>query len=243
MMGRNGAVKTLASSLVGGLALFVTAGCAPAGVDDAVLESFSLDTFSGDWYDSSERAGDVNFRGERVGDLCGFDSDIRDWGSPVGPPELVIRDGNLTEQTVFSALYSSSGGDGIDELFDALSAELDRCSQDDFFNSTDDGILISESVTYDVRRITSTGNLIGVEGDLVLVFDYVRVEKSSLINTNNNVTDDDEYESSGRVIVIGAGDRVLLVTSSGRSWENYGKAPSLSEQNRVIANQLTSALG
>jgi len=236
--------KSFFANVLGVAAIFAVSGCASAGVDDSALESFSLAGFSSEWYDSSDRAGDGNFRAERVGDLCGFDYDIRTWGaSPAGNPQLFIRDGNLSEQTVFAATYKANQGERLDELFEKLSSELARCSLGDFFNSTDDGILISESITNDVQQIDNPENFIGAATELVIMFDYVRVEKSSLINTNNDFTDDDEYESVGRVIVIGGKDSVLLVTSSGRSWENYGTAPSISEQNLVVSNRLTALLG
>lgn len=236
--------RNICANVLGAVALLAVSGCASGAVDDSVLETFTLDTFSSDWSDSSDRAGGISFRGERVGDLCNFDSEIRNWGaSETGNPQLVVRDGNFSEQTVFAATYTANNGEPLDDLFEALSSELDRCSQGDFFNSTDDGILISESVTNNVEQIDNPENFTGAQTELVIIFDYVRVEKSSLINTNNDVTDDDEYESAGRVIVIGGDDTVLLVTSSGRSWENYAKSPSISEQNLVISNQLQALLG
>lgn len=236
--------RSFFTNALGVAAIFAVSGCASAGVDDSALESFSLDTFSFEWYDSSDKAGDGNFRRERVGDLCGFDSEIRNWGaSPAGSPQLLIRDGNLSEQTVFAAAYTANRGERLDELFEELSSELVRCSRGKFLNSTDNGILISESVTNGVQQIDNPENLTGAATELVIMFDYVRVEKSSLINTNNDVTDDDEYESVGRVIVIGGKDSVLLVTSSGRSWKNFGSAPSISEQNLLISNQLKALFG
>lgn len=227
------------------IAILAVSGCSSAGVQDIEVNSFSLDNFSAGWVDSSENAGDINFRGERVGDLCGFDSVIQDWGATqLGRPQLVLRDGDyLSEQAVFSSRYRANDGQGLDELFGELTSELDRCSQDDFANSTDNGILRSESIVNDVEQISDTQGITGVEGEWVLIFDYVRVEKRSVLNTNNEYTDDDEYESSGRVIVIGANDSVLLVTSAGRSWENFGKAPSISDQNRMVSDLLVASLG
>lgn len=60
-----------------------------------------------------------------------------------------------------------------------------------------------------------------------------------MLNTNNDVSDDDKYESRGRVVVVLGADEVLLVTGSARSWENYGAAPSIEQQNSVIVSLLT----
>lgn len=224
-------------------AVLAIAGCSATAIDDSAFKAFSLNSSSSGWYDSNERAGDSNFRGERVGDLCGFASDIRSSGGAlIGSPQMVARDGDLSEQTVFSALYAVDP-ERIDELFAKLSSELVRCSEDVFSNSTEDGILISKSVTNDVERIDDSQNLTGVASDLVIMFDYVRIEKSSILNTNNDYTDDSQYESQGRVIVIRGNDSVLLITSSGRSWENYGTSPSISEQNFKISNEIKTLLG
>lgn len=221
---------------------FALASCSATGADRLALEDFDLaaQSFGPNWEQQDDMAGGLNYSGERIGDLCDFDGEISSFGaSSASAPQLVVLSEGLEERTIAAFRYSLAEGVSAGDVIEGLESELDSCAFGDFYSSTDDGILISEGVEIDViERSGASGLLPDLEGNY-LAFDYTRVESSSLLNTNNDVSDDDKYESRGRVVVVLGADEVLLVTGSARSWENYGAAPSIEQQNSVIVGLLT----
>jgi hypothetical protein len=225
------------------LAVTVLAGCSAAAPGDSTLENFvlSADDFGANWVQQNEDAGGINFSRERVGDLCDFDREIRNIGArQVGAGQLVRYQSytDFVEQTAFASVYSLEDGVDSDEILSRLEEELEGCSNSKFKNSTYEGILSSDSEEINVQQISGANGLLPDFGESYIAFDYTRVEKSWVFNTNNDYSDDDQYESRGRVVVIVGEELVLLVTTAGRSFKNYGTAPEINEQNVKVRGLL-----
>ena len=61
-----------------------------------------------------------------------------------------------------------------------------------------------------------------------------------LLNTNNDYSDDSEYTSQGRFIVVSGPSSILLVGSVGNNFAKYKPAPVIEEQNAQVADMLKS---
>ena len=222
-------------------------GCA-SNVSDERLASFSLDaaSFGSEWEQVNENAGDANFRGDRVGDLCQLDYLIRDEGgeSPAGPM-MVIQDGGFgteswdgTERIVYANYFVFTSSEQVRDALQRIELKIQSCSRGEFLSSTEDGILRSESDTRTFTEINDIGSLLGVSPDSVVAFDYIRLDKGFILNTNNDYSDESEYESRGRVVVISSTKSILLVTSGGQIFKKYEPAPSINTQNVTLTQQL-----
>jgi hypothetical protein len=227
-------------------------GCSST-LSDERLESFSLAAagFGSGWSQANEDAGSINFSGDRVGDLCDLDNLLgKQGGESTEGPKMIISDGSLgaeegdsAERIVYANLFSFSGSQQVQDAMLSIQSEVDSCSQGIFFTSTDDGILISESDTRTFTDISDTESLLGVSPDSVVAFDYIRVDSRSILNTNNDYSDDSEYSEAGRVIVISGPKSILLVTSGGRTFKLYEPAPAIDQQNSTLAEQLRELFG
>ena len=203
--------------------------------------NLSAQIFGPDWEQRDDLLPDsLSYRAERIGDLCNFDYDIVGEGAvSISSPQLVLFDEGSAEQAVAAFRYSMPQGLTAEGILGTLERELDRCAVSDFSNSTENGVLLSESLEIDVVDRSGPSGLLNELDGNYLAFDYTKVESKSLLNTNNDYTDDDRYESRGRVVVLASTDEILLATSSTRSWENYGTAPSIEKQNTVLVGLLT----
>jgi hypothetical protein len=61
-----------------------------------------------------------------------------------------------------------------------------------------------------------------------------------LLNTNNDYSDDSEYTSQGRFVVISGPSSILLVSSVGNNFAKYKTAPVIDDQNSTVAAELKS---
>ena len=243
-------MKKIKVLFVSALVSISLTGCS-SNVSDERLESFSLDasSFGSEWKQVNQDAS--NFRNSRVGDLCQLDYLIRSQGGEsVSGPKMITQDRDFgtddwdaSERIVYANLFAFTSNDQVRDVVQNIQLKIRSCSRGNFLNSTENGVLRSES---DVRTFTDIGDiesLIGISPDAVLAFDYVRVESRLFLNTNNDYSDDSKYESRGRVIVISAPKSILLVTSAGQTFKKYEPAPSIEEQNLKVAQLLKLIFG
>jgi hypothetical protein len=239
------AISTLALVLA-------TAGCS-SSVSDERLESFSLEaaSFGPKWEQANDSAGDANFSGSRVGDLCQLDYLLsKQGGKSIAGPKMIElnggfdpEDGDFSERIVYVNLFAFNESDQVRDALLSIQFEIESCSRGDFLSSTENGVLRSESDTRTITEIADIESMIGVNPDLVVAFDYIRVQSRVLLNTNNDYSDDSEYQERGRVIVISGPKSILLVTSAGQVFKKYEPAPSIEEQNLTVAEQLRAIFG
>jgi hypothetical protein len=223
-----------------------TVGC--SSVSNEALGEFSLDatSFSGDWAQEDQDAGSGYFTGDRVGDICQLEFQITEGGGVLaGSPKMITSPAEIggagwdgTERNVYSALYSFESGGEVEAVLKEINDEIESCSFGDSRSSNENGIISSSSDTRTLTEVKNVESEFGLGASSVIAFDYVRVESSMLLNTNNDYSDDSEYTSQGRFIVVSGPSSILLVGSVGNNFAKYKPAPVIEEQNTQVADML-----
>ncbi len=234
----------LYSALIVVTALFGLTGCS-ATVSDEKLSAITISAsdFGPEWQQRDENAGDINFRGGRVGDLCSLDYFMESaGGTREGQAKMVIFDELPIEKVVYATVFSFSGGDEVGKAMQRAKRESKSCAIGDFQSSTANGILTSSSDTREFLPLEDFVSDLGLSSESVLAFEYSRTRSQTLLNTNNGYSDSSEYQSSGQVVLIAGQNSMLLITSNGQSFKNRELAPSMSDVNAAVLTLIRSAL-